>query len=101
MVGVNVSVGGRGVKVNVVSRVGLGGGRKTVAVSVAAIMTVIGISVSGIVTGCAGARPGPQAKTMSIVNKRIEKGRFFIFIVNIVNVSVWEIIVASKDKNLF
>lgn len=95
MVGVDVSVGGRGVKVNVVSGVGLGGGTKTVAVSVAAIMTVAGVSVLAIATGCVGARPGPQAKSMSKVNKRIEKGRFFIFIVKD---SVWEIIIAISNN---
>jgi hypothetical protein len=82
-VGVNVAVGGRGVKVNVASGVGLAGGINIVGVSVVAAKAVAGIPVSVIVTGCAGARLGPQAKSISRVTKRIEKRRIFIFIVNV------------------
>jgi hypothetical protein len=85
-VGVNVSVGGSGVKVNVASGVELGGGTKTVAFSVA------GITVSVIVTGCMDAVPGPQAESASKANKRIEKQRIFIFIEE---VSVLEKVVAN------
>ena len=95
-VGVNVSVGGRGVKVNVASGVGLVGGTSTVAVSIKGTAVIVaGNLVSAIVSGCAGARPGPQAESVSKVNKRIEKQRTFIFIVNV------SVIVAVRGKDLF
>jgi hypothetical protein len=82
-VGVNVSVGGRGVKVNVISGVELAGGTEIVAVSVAARMAVAGTSELAIVTGCAGATPSPQAKSMGKISERIDKQYLFVFIANI------------------
>ena len=66
-----VSVGGRGVNVNVASGVGLAGGIKMVGVSVAAAIAVPGIPVSVIVSGCASAGLSTQAGSVSKVNKRI------------------------------